>query len=171
MSYQWQDERQELYTYDSQNNLLEVLAQKWSGESWQYNGSSYFTYDSNNNAIAGSGSIMMYYNNMQSSIQWSNDSFSPEDVCGFTASYVWQSHLNDIPEEPVIGSSVKLYPNPVSATLYIETGTDIIPTVKLYSIQGALLLEAQENSINLSSLSNGIYIVEVNGERYKIIKQ
>ena len=67
---------------------------------------------------------------------------------------------------------VKLYPNPVSTTLYIEIGNvKKNSEVKIYSIQGALLVNTKGNEIDVSSLPSGIYIVEVNGVCKKLVKQ
>ena len=67
---------------------------------------------------------------------------------------------------------VKLYPNPVSTTLYIEIGNVKKKSeVKIYSIQGALLVNTKGNEIDVSSLPSGIYIVEVNGVCKKLVKQ
>jgi hypothetical protein len=69
-------------------------------------------------------------------------------------------------------SAVVLYPNPAYSMLHIETGnTDKIPEVKIYSIQGVLLMNTKGNQIDISSLARGIYIAEVNGICRKIIKQ
>jgi len=68
--------------------------------------------------------------------------------------------------------AVKLYPNPTSWVLNIETGNnDMFPEVKIYSIQGALLVNTKGNRIDISALPNGVYIANVNGQTLKVVKQ
>jgi len=69
-------------------------------------------------------------------------------------------------------TSLHLYPNPVSNILYINlANTPTPPEVKIYSLQGVLLLQTQENQIDVSSLPAGFYVANVNGINRKIIKQ
>ena len=67
--------------------------------------------------------------------------------------------------------NIKIYPNPTNDIVFIQTDNGIIPEVKLYSIQGALLLHIKGNRIDISSLQNGFYIVNVDGVCRKIVKQ
>jgi hypothetical protein len=56
--------------------------------------------------------------------------------------------------------------------LHIEIGnTTKVPEIKIYSIQGILVLDAKGNQIDVSSLTRGIYIAKVNGVSRKIVKQ
>lgn len=72
-----------------------------------------------------------------------------------------------------------LYPNPVKETLYFNTNS-IIDTVKIYSLIGQNLATFKrdnliDNSINISNLSKGIYLLKVfiEGEvaTFKITKE
>lgn len=38
-------------------------------------------------------------------------------------------------------------------------------------MQGSLLINTNNNSIDISSLANGIYIMYINGQTHKIVKQ
>lgn len=161
-------------TYDTQNNLIEQIHQEWDWELSQlgipvtYS----YTYDDNNNAIAGfcqkenvyfdGYDLLMFYNNMQSS-QWFGQ------IAKFTATY--SKTVTVSIRENEIANTIKLYPNPVSDILNIETDTNIVPEVKIYSIQGQLLLNIKGNYIDVSSLSTGIYIANINGQCIKVVKQ
>ena len=69
-------------------------------------------------------------------------------------------------------ASLHLYPNPVSNTLYINLeNTSTPPEVKIYSLQGVLVLQTNGNQIDVSSLPAGFYVANVNGINRKIIKQ
>ena len=62
---------------------------------------------------------------------------------------------------------LKIYPNPTTGIVYTDTESDI----KVYSSQGALLQSAFGSQVDLSAYSQGIYILQVNGEWVKVVKE
>lgn len=74
-------------------------------------------------------------------------------------------------------TSPRIYPNPTDGKLAIQAKGQIhIETVKVFSLQGKLLMEfSNENEINVDRLSAGIYLLEItssNGvSKHKIIKK
>lgn len=55
--------------------------------------------------------------------------------------------------------SIKIYPNPTQSNIYCDLNN--IRSLKLYSIQGNLLLESTKNNIDIHYLHDGIYILEI----------
>jgi len=172
---QWKNEDKVSLTYDAQNNRTSETWQYWSSGQWRNSDRTTCEYDENNNAIFGyaqdwsnntwvdrDGWLDVFYNNMQ----------SRADVGGhrFTATYIKPGEVG-IKEHKLLDSSVKLYPNPVSNMLHIETDSSITPEINIYSIQGALLMNAKGNQIDVSSLPNGIYMAKIDGVFRKIVKQ
>jgi hypothetical protein len=89
----------------------------------------------------------------------------------FTASYTNPGVLS-IKEKPILENTLHLFPNPVSNILYINMeNTPTPPEVKIYSMQGVLVLQTNGAQIDVSTLPNGMNIAEVNGVYRKIIKQ
>ena len=175
-SAQWVNGFRYTYTYDSHNNKTEEVCQTWESGQWKNYIKWTHTYDENDNAIAGfyymglddtwidydANLLWVYYNNMQSkkSVQRHK----------FTASYVKAGSVG-INENRFSDNLIKLYPNPVSNILRIETNElNAISDVKIYSIQGVLLLNSKENQIDVSLLPSGIYIADINGVIRKIVK-
>jgi hypothetical protein len=170
------------YAYDTHNNLTEEIFQGWNWDLWQQTApvKITYTYDENNNAVLGVCQLwenniwvdvndvpIVYYNNMQS-----YKGIAPVGIgCNkFTASYVKTGTVSVKENTPKV--TVKLYPNPTSGILNIETGnSDVLPEVKIYSIQGALLINTQGNKIDISSLPNGVYIANISGQTLKVVKQ
>lgn len=66
--------------------------------------------------------------------------------------------------------NIKIYPNPTSGILTIETENNGLK-IQIYDIRGVLILETNKNIIDLSSKANGVYFVHVNGKVFKVIKQ
>jgi hypothetical protein len=175
---QWENYDSVSFILDAQNNLTAQIYLLWSNE-WENDHRVDYYYDENNNATSGYFKIWtddtwvevpynvlifnVYYNNMQSML------FS-EFGHRFTATYIKPNELG-VKENTLLTNPIKLYPNPVSDILHIETENDnVIPEVKIYSIQGILLRHTKESRIDVSSLSNGVYIVEINGIARKIVK-
>jgi len=174
--YGWENEKKVVFTYDAQNNITSKTQSWWGWDEWINTGRFTCSYDENNNAISGfcqywssydwvndEGYLYVYYNNMQS---LDFEMFGHR----FTATYIKPSSVG-VKENNLPNNSVLLYPNPVSNILHIETSSAITPEIKIYSIQGVLLINAKGNQIDVSSLPSGIYITEVNGVCQKIVKQ
>ena len=67
-------------------------------------------------------------------------------------------------------SDIVFYPNPVNDILYIKTEKETIPEVKLFSLEGQLLLNIKGNEIDVSGFAAGIYMLEVDGKKGKVVK-
>ena len=74
---------------------------------------------------------------------------------------------------------MKLYPNPIMNNIIIESIDKKITSIIIFSINGDKLfykdLNSSKNSIDISSLSSGVYILKVNMNNFyrtiKIIKK
>jgi poly(beta-D-mannuronate) lyase len=79
-------------------------------------------------------------------------------------------------DETVLKNDILLYPLPVKDILYIQNLDDSIKTIKLYSMDGRKVIEkkitgsAQEISLAVSSLVNGMYIVNFYNGRNSVSK-
>ena len=63
-------------------------------------------------------------------------------------------------------SDLQIFPNPTNGLVYLSENIDY----KLYNVVGTLIKQGKGKSIDLSLLSNGIYILETEHNRTKIIK-
>ena len=74
-------------------------------------------------------------------------------------------------------SGFTIYPNPVSDLLFISSETAVIEKIAIYNLSGQLVLEPTvvDNSMDVSSLQQGIYFLEItskNGKTFqKFIKE
>jgi glucuronoarabinoxylan endo-1,4-beta-xylanase len=82
------------------------------------------------------------------------------------------SDESTIPE--ISDNKLVIYPNPASDKLYIQTSDDIA-NANVFDISGKLLiskvLQGVDNEIDISSLKNGMYFININGEVNKFIKR
>ena len=74
--------------------------------------------------------------------------------------------------EIVLVNTIVLYPNPVSEILLINASEGIsVQGTTVYSILGEQLFESSEKSIDVSSLSEGIYFVEISTVQGTLVKR
>lgn len=74
--------------------------------------------------------------------------------------------------ESDLTETISIYPNPVSTIFNIETSKTIsFEKAKIYSTLGKLIFVTSENQINLESLSEGIYFVEVVTDKGSVTKK
>lgn len=93
------------------------------------------------------------------------NSFLLSNVCDSAA-----AQGGPLPVDPVVAASVKLYPNPAVNSLIIEGNktADIAgKTIRIYNTLGRELmvrtLQSQKNSIDISQLPSGIFIIKIEG--------
>ncbi len=76
--------------------------------------------------------------------------------------------INEMDED-----GVKIYPNPVSSDLVIINSQQLYSKVRIYNISGLVVQEIDlqtENTINFSDLTDGLYIVEILGDKNTLRK-
>lgn len=63
-----------------------------------------------------------------------------------------------------------VHPNPVQDVLTIGSANSALPTVKVYSLSGTLLLEKKSLQIDVSHLPAGVYIIDIDGSTERFVK-
>ncbi|GEQ84799.1 hypothetical protein ULMS_03070 [Patiriisocius marinistellae] len=94
-------------------------------------------------------------------------------ACGTQNSNSTQATGNNAIDGPPVSGAFKIYPNPVSGSeLNIALqGTTAIDFV-VYNIQGQVVLKGDfTNTINVTNLSSGVYVLQVNTERNQFIER
>ena len=61
----------------------------------------------------------------------------------------------------IVENEISLYPNPETSTIHIDSGTDMIDRIIIYTIDGTKILQSTEQTTNISQLSIGVYKVVV----------
>ncbi|HLW41254.1 MAG TPA: T9SS type A sorting domain-containing protein, partial [Flavobacterium sp.] len=71
-----------------------------------------------------------------------------------------------------ISDSFEVYPNPVSDVLNIRMKNNLsLEKVTIYNNSGQIVKTAQQNTVDISNLSSGIYFVEVTTNQGKAVKK
>jgi hypothetical protein len=175
--WEWYNLHKVTFTYDSRNNRTSESWQYYWNDQWEDSDIATYSFDENNNTISGFHQSWTGYEweDDDSSMSVSYNHMKSETYTGychrFTVTYIKTDEVG-IKENNLSNPSIKLYPNPVSDVLHIETNQlDVIYEVKIYSVQGTLLMQTKGNNIDVTLLPNGMYIVEVAGVFTKFVKQ
>ncbi len=67
-------------------------------------------------------------------------------------------------------SSIFVFPNPVSNTLYIQ-GVDEDAALEVYNLTGKSLIKEKGTELDVTSLNQGTYILRINSQYVKFIKK
>ena len=172
------------YEYDNNDNLIKHFGYYWSDNGWvlydKWEHEYDFSFSKTDLVIPDIKrqtvySLQLLFNNgfdmnfKKTEEKWYSSWYGGDGISFFywSPKNIGTETYKSISQSP----SIKLFPNPVSRTLCVETDyTQIDPVVKIYSIHGALLLSTKGTLIDVSSLPNGIYIAEINGVINKIVK-
>ena len=71
-------------------------------------------------------------------------------------------------------NNIVLYPNPVNNSLFFDANDLTIDSVSIYSVEGKVILQQDKlnnNSIDVSSLSSGIYVVKFKSDDSTLTKK
>jgi hypothetical protein len=71
------------------------------------------------------------------------------------------SQANVINEFKTINNDINIYPNPASNILSIAIGNKHVALVKIFDVFGNEIINTMEKEIDISNLSNGVYLIQV----------
>lgn len=87
-------------------------------------------------------------------------------------------YANNLSQDEFLKASISIYPNPVKDAFHIDSAGIEIDTIKIYDLNGRLLKEqnnAINDGINVSALSQGVFILEIETSvgvlRKKMVKE
>lgn len=94
---------------------------------------------------------------------------------GETRDYIFTVNNSLAIEDNPLNNKIKVYPNPTSDYINIETASEI-KNVAVYNMIGQLVLNTVSNKVDISNLSKGTFILEVtsnDGQKFssKIVKK
>jgi|WetSurMetagenome_2_1015567.scaffolds.fasta_scaffold199936_2 hypothetical protein len=118
-------------------------------------------------------------------VTFSNTNLLINQISGATESYslskirkiYFESVPTGVDDETLNRSSQKLsfFPNPVESIIYFRNIPNENSILKIYRMDGSMVLQPQistdNNSLDVSDLDRGFYIIVVNNQASKFIKQ
>ena len=199
----WQNSKKYLYTLDFSGNVTEILYQAWLNTNWdnrektnyEYEGDVFtskrvvfwqgdawgtggllfnFSYEDGN---ATHGECLDYY---VSSDEWLPADGDIEMAYNYNmANDVYYGSVVDVTyfdvtalNENTQSANFKVYPNPAKDEISIQT--ENFGKAEVYSVTGQKVMESTSNSINVSQLEAGVYLLKVldldgNSETQRIV--
>ncbi|MBR2168394.1 MAG: T9SS type A sorting domain-containing protein [Paludibacteraceae bacterium] len=97
------------------------------------------------------------------------DVISRERISDIRSIVFTDNTQSGIQEIEIPENNIRIYPNPVQETLNIESNESV--SYKIFDLDGRLLLNGEGNSIGVSSLKTGTYLLQINNNTLKFIKQ
>ena len=63
----------------------------------------------------------------------------------------------------ISATAFNIYPNPTTGLLTVESGTEVITNLEVTNLLGEVVLQPKlaQNTINISSLSTGMYLLNI----------
>lgn len=163
----WTNKSHYEFTWDIQHGLLtKQLVYFWDGVNWapSWGGEDIYDFNANLSEINMWLGADFLYKILETRSYSNNDG----DWDYLSSKYYYSDIKTDV-EKLIINANIKVYPTCVENQLNVESNENV--KVNIYNIQGVLILTTIDKVINVSDLSQGIYLVEVNGYKTKIIKK
>lgn len=154
------------YAYDQDSILVEKKAYFWNGVEYFPNWGNGCTYDY---SIPISEVNMWPGANTYHKISETQSYTGVDGEWDYTSFKYYYSNISTGLKNRTINESIKVYPKYVDEQLNVIANEDV--RVNIYNIQGVLVLTTVDKNINVSNLPYGIYIVEVNKYKTKIVKK
>ncbi len=104
-----------------------------------------------------------------------------EDEAGYVSCYYYNKTLSysnstgngcwPVGTDELEQNSIRVSPNPTNGALKIESNLNI-EKVKVYDLYGQFIkVEKMKNSVDLSNLANGVYILEIDVKNRRVVKK
>jgi len=139
-----------IYCFDLNGNLVSNFGTNGIAELSQ-NGIP----SSNNGQIAISGNGTLYNSgSVTDPNNGSNNQFLTASIVGFP----YESSVGF--ENQIISNTIAIYPNPSAERIYIEADDSNYNQYQISDIQGRMILQTNNNNIDVSAFSNGIYFLK-----------
>ena len=183
----WQNLEKRVYTLDFDEHVTEILVERWDDPEWEkdemsvydyvdgvYNTKKVLTWDGENwadEAVFGfeyeNGNAVHGTCRVKENDSWVESDGNIEMAYGYSAanktifaSEVTMTYvdLTNV-DENAQAANVKVYPVPAENEVFVQA--DGFQKAEIYSVTGQKMMESQQNNMNVSQLSSGLYIIKV----------
>ena len=153
------------YAYEQDSIRIEEKAYRWDGSTYAPNWGNEYIYDY---SIPVSEIIMWSGGNVYHKVLETRSYIGVGDGWDYQSFKYYYSELPTGLTDRNIDKNITVYPTCPDDVLNVVADRDV--KVNIYNIEGMLMLTTIDKHINVSHLSAGLYIVEVNGYKTKIVK-
>lgn len=182
----WITTEETQYIFDANGNSTSKITRSWDvlTNTWKNDSKIDYTYDNEHtianlyptNLAFSSLFDLFLFKNKDNKVpmevtkyKWNSQNQQWESSCSSSESRYYSSiSLTSVTE--TAENDVKFYPNPVVDMLRISNAEAELH-VKLYNLQGTLLLQTNQNTLDFSPYKASVYFLNVNGQLKKIVKK
>ncbi len=154
------------YTYEQDSILVDTRAYKWDGNDYIRNWGDGYIYDYSTPI---SDIIMWPGGNVYHKVLETRSYMGMGDDWDYQSFKYYYSELPTGIADRNIDKNITVYPACVDDILNVVADGDV--KVNIYNIEGMLMLTTADKHIRVSNLPAGLYVVEVNGYKTKIVKK
>ncbi|WP_335976451.1 T9SS type A sorting domain-containing protein [Gaetbulibacter jejuensis] len=189
----WVHRSRQTYVYDTSQLATQSTLEDWEGEQWVNDVLEVFTYDANHFLIeilkSDWNTASSSYETNSRELITNDEEGNPIEM--ITQSYLFGSWVNStrdrrtypdcltLSDEEVAFEEINIYPIPATDELTIENTTQQDFALQLFDINGKLIKAEQllnyRNNLDVSSLNSGVYILKLSNQSgvytKRIIKQ
>ena len=127
-----------------------------------------------NRKAYGEGNVLLCFENDRlGPVDFEKDHLVNCPSCGFTTFEYDCGVISSTQSSPISDSDFSIYPNPATSYLSLHSENISIENVKMYNLQGQIILEKKANSqtleIDISDLNAGMYVLINNDSFYEKI--
>lgn len=196
----WQNDEKDTYTLDFDENVTEILVEDWAGSNWVNQSKTTYNYEDRvftskliegwngtswggayrSNYIYENGNATLGKCEMMSDGEWVPADGPLEIAYGYNAAsktfncFQVEASYVDLTgvDENTLAASFKVYPMPAENEIQIQA--EDFQKAEIYSVTGQKLMESAMEKMNVSSLSQGVYLLKVydqsgNSETQRIV--
>lgn len=85
------------------------------------------------------------------------------------ASTIWSANCATASvNDPIFNQSLKMHPNPANTILNITSSETSLQTIEIYDTLGKKVLKTSQETIDISNLTKGLYIIKIQGADNRI---
>ena len=184
----WQNDERYVYTLDFDENVTEILMQEWDGSEWVDDEETIYIYDNGvyTNQYVKSWDGSDWFDEYHYTYEYDGMGNAKHGMCFEFGGYDWAPADGDLEmaygynadtklfygsevdmvyvdltavNENAQVDNVKVYPVPAENEIFIQA--EGFQKAEIYSITGQKLMESTMDKMNVSSLSQGVYLLKV----------
>jgi len=179
ISYYWEDNEwiesyKYEYEYDTSGNMTVSVSYNWENNGWVEAEKYEYMYDLDYSIADLVIPSDFYMNNKklwEKSYSWDGTEWVESGI----ATYYWsEKEIIDAIPDIITSSSLVIYPNPATAEIHVKFDSKEPADYVMYNNTGQTVMSGKlkdDSTIEIQSLSAGIYFLRVAGKTVKVVKQ
>lgn len=120
-----------------------------------------------NNSNISTGDFLTVNNSNLTCITVDNVAYSTTNWLNIDAQTSFSTNCSNLSVNDYTLKNIAIYPNPVADTFTIQID-ETLEKIEIYTIQGQKIIESKEDSISVSNLSSGMYLLKVYTDKDKV---